>query len=162
MQHDIVSIAGQLVLRLTPLEHHLRRTYPRHAPWQYLEELRVYDQLFLLRHRPRHTLPQLSHSHHRGGLVQLHRAVEHLQQSKVPDIPDKHLSVFPHQSYCLLQYRTQVLNVGEVLHYRVDHHRIKGTRRQIVKVHRRAVQQLHVSELIFLTYPSPQLLERRG
>src|SRR5262249_51341864 len=60
-----------------------------------------------------------------------------------------------------LQYRHQIIDVRKVLHYRVHDHQVEITRLQILELRGRTVQQFNVLQILSLTLPLTQLLNRR-
>ena len=80
------------------------------------EEIRIDDQLFLVRDRQSNSILQLLEAQPRRGVGELHRSVKHRHQAKMPNVADEHTTARRHQLDRVLQNLHEIIEVREILH----------------------------------------------
>src|SRR5262245_6232497 len=93
--------------------------------------------------------------------MELHRGMEDRQQPEMTNVADEDATARRHQLHGLLQYLQEVVEVREVLHDRVQDHRVEGARLHTAEICGVQLGERNVLHSVPRLEPRSELSDRR-
>ena len=138
-EHGVVAEPDQLVALAAALQVHLGLRDPGQGLGERGEQRRVEDQLLFSLDAPAHPLREVVGRQRARCLEELDRGRESAQEGQAAHVAHEHRPAGGHGPRGASQHPAQVLDVGEVLHDRVEDHEVERARLDAREVVRRAL-----------------------